>query len=352
MPSDKEKCESCGYWKRNLYDYETKLKKQKRICSNCLMYHILYDDISDMKNEEELDIFARLNSFYSYKSHQKEQNFFRIIVNYMWQQENPDISQIKQMWNNHYTAKNDLVEDYIKRFQDIGILGEIEEDEEGHEIAEWGEKMKLFIHKFSEARIRNEIDSWFYDISNIIKSIESIVGITTELDRPTFDKNRNKLMKLFMRDCCDKDGQIKKECKLERPVTKGGFMCKYHDKEGNKCGMTYDTLKEIWEHLDKHGISKVDKDTYIERKTEFVGVFLSSNNFASQGLKKTYTSWPIAMNELYKRQDFFIELGRNEETGKFEWVIDASLARAMEKAWIKTKEIIKEKKKEKKKLKE
>ncbi|MHA1230953.1 MAG: hypothetical protein ACTSPQ_09935 [Candidatus Helarchaeota archaeon] len=344
---DKVKCESCGYWKRRLYDYKTKLGKEKKICQNCLMYHILYDDISDMKDESDLDVFARLNSFYSYKSNQKEQFFFRILVNYLWQLTNPNLTDIKKLWNRHYKSSKDPVEDYIKRFQEIGIIGEIKKTDDGIEIAEWGSKLNMLIHKFKEARIRNDVNSWYYNIGNIIKSAETLVGMSTELDRPTFDKNRNAIMKMFMQDCCDKDGNIKPECKLERPLIKGGFICNYYDENGNKCGMTYDSLPDIWNHLDEHDIPKEDKELYIERKKEFVGVFLSSDDFTIQGEKKTYTNWPNVINELYKSQDFFIELGKNERTNKYEWVIASNVAQAMEKAWKKTKEIIKEKKLEK-----
>ena len=65
-----------------------------------------------------------------------------------------------------------------------------------------------------------------------------------------------------------------------------------------------------------------------------------------QGYKKTYKSWQHAIIALIKSQDFFIELGVNPNTGKNEWVIDANVAIAMEKAIRKTKAKFKELKKE------
>jgi hypothetical protein len=337
-----EKCDSCGWQKRRLYDFKTKFGKQKRICQNCLMYHILFDDISEFNDIKQLDVFARLNSFYSYKSHQKEQNLFRLLLRYLWNIENPNITQIKEQWNRNYKSKKDPIEEYITRFQEIGILGDIIKNEDNIEIADWGSKIHLLIDKFVDAKERNDIDSWYYNIANIIKSAESLVGMSTELDRPTFDKSRNKIMKLFSKHCCDSDGKILEEFKKKVPLKKGGFECNYYDKDGNQCGMLFDELKDVLIHLDTHNVPKERKEDYVKRNEKYVGVWLRSEDMANQSDRVSYTNWQHAINRILKDQDFVIDLGRNE------WLIEAGVADAMEKALIKTKDLIKEKVKEKK----
>ena len=339
-----KKCESCGGQKRRLYEYQTKFGKEKRICQNCLMYHFLFDDISEFNDVEQLDVFARLNSFYSYKSHQKEQTFFRLLLRYLWNRENPNISEIKELWGRHYKSTTDPIEGYIKRFQEIGILGRIIENEDGIEIAEdWGPKLSLLINKFVDAKERNEIDSWYYNIGNIIKSAESLVGMSTELDRPTFDKSRNKIMKLFMKHCCDNDGKIKEEFKKKIPLEKGGYECNYYDENGIRCGTVFDSLEDVLSHLSVHEIPKERKEEFIKRNERYVGVLLRSEEMANQSEKVSYTNWQNAINRILKDQDFVIDLDKNE------WLIEAGVADAMEKALIKTKEFIKEKVKEKEK---
>ncbi len=338
-----EKCESCGMQKRRLLEYKTKLGNEKKICENCQMIHLLFDDISEFKDENDADVFARLNAFYSYKANQKAQNLFKLLLRYLWNIEPIDLTEIKKLWNRHY---KDPLEPHIKRFQEIGIIGEIE-NQKGTEIAKWGNKMNVLIHKFTDARTREDIDSWYYNIANVIKSAESLVGLSTELDRPTFDKNRNAIMKIFMKECCDKDGNILESCKKRKTLSIGGFVCKFVDDEGEACKLEYDTLEDALIHLNDHSIPKEKKEEYIERLEEFVGVWLSSDEIAKQSDKVSYRNWQHAINALVKAQDFFIELGINPESGKMEFLIDSGVAEAMEKALIKTKEKIKEKAKEK-----
>lgn len=338
-----EKCASCGMQKRRLLEYKTKYGKEKKICENCQMIHFLFDEISEFKDEKDADVFARLNAFYSYKANQKEQNLFKLLLRYLWNRKPINITEIKNLWSRHY---KDPLEPYIERFQEIGIIGDVE-DQKGTEIAKWGDKMNVLIHQFTDARAREDIDSWYYDIANVIKSAESLVGLSTELDRPTFDKNRNAIMKLFMKQCCDKDGNIIESCKKRKALLIGGFVCKFVDKEGKVCNLEYDTLEDAFIHLNDHSIPKEKKEEYIERREEFVGVWLSSDEIAKQSDKVSYRNWQHVINALVKAQDFFIELGMNPHTGKWEFIIDAGVAEAMEKALIKTKDLIKEKVKEK-----
>ncbi|MHA1758018.1 MAG: hypothetical protein ACTSVV_14695 [Promethearchaeota archaeon] len=331
-----EKCESCGGQKRRVYEYSTKLGNKKKICQNCLMIHILFDDISEFSDEKQLDIFARLNSFYSYKSHQKEQNFYRLLLRFLWNKEKPDISIIKKLWKNHYKSEKDPIENYIRRFQDIGILGEINKDTNGNEIAEWGPKINLLLNKFVDARERNDIHSWYYDISNILKSAESLVGMSTDLDRPTFDRNLYRIMKLFTQYCCDKDGKILESCKKKVPLERGGYECNYFE-NGKQCGMLFDSLEEVLIHLNEHNVSKEMKEQYIKRNERYIGVWLRTRELTEQGDKITYKNWYNIMNKLLKDQDFIVDIGKDE------WLIEAGVADAMEKALIKTKDYIKEK---------
>jgi len=90
-------------------------------------------------------------------------------------------------------------------------------------------------------------------------------------------------------------------------------------------------------------VPKERKEEFIERREEFVGVWLSSDKITKQSDKISYTNWQHAINALIKAQDFFIELGSNPDTGKSGFLIDARVAEAMEKALIKTKSLIKEK---------
>lgn len=339
-----EKCKSCGMQKRRLIDYKTKFGKEKRLCENCLMFHILFDDISEFKDEKDVDVFARLNAFYSYKANQKEQNLFKLLLRYLWNIEPINLTQIKTLWKRHYKNKKDSIEIYIKRFQEIGIIGDVDPLlEDGTEIAHWGNRITFLINKFAEAKEREDIDSWYYNIANIVKGAETLVGLSTELDRPTFDKNRNAIMKMFMRKCCDKDGHILEACKKKKTLSVGGFVCKFIDKKGNQCSLEFDTLEDTFIHLNDHGIPKETKEEYIERRVEFVGVWLSSEDFAKQSDKISYKNWQHAVTALIKAQDFFIELGTNPNTGKFEWLIHSGVAEAMEKSLIKTKSLIKEK---------
>lgn len=335
-----EKCESCSMQKRVLFDYKTKFGKSKRICKNCLMYHIFFDDISEFKNAEQMDIFARLNAFYSYKSHQKEQNFFKLLLRYLWSIEDPNITKIKELWNRHYKTEKDKIENYIKRFQEIGILGEIKPNDDGIEIASWGPKINLLIQKWVDAKERNDIDSWYYNIANIIKSAETLVGMSTELDRTTFDKNRNAIMKMFSKHCCDKDGYILEEYKK---YTELGYRCRYVDDDGSPCNKEFDHREDVFIHLDEHNIAKERKEEFYEPINDYVGVWLRTKDMAEQSDKISYTNWQHAVNAILKAQDFVIDLGKNE------WLIEASVADAMEKALIKSKELIKEKEKVKEK---
>ncbi len=334
-----EKCASCGMQKRRLLEYKTKFGKEKKICENCQMIHFLFDDISEFKDEKDADVFARLNAFYSYKANQKEQNLFKLLLRYLWNIKPINMTEIKKLWNRHY---KDPLEPYIKRFQKIGIIGDVE-DQKGIEIAQWGDKMNVLISKFTDARAREEIESWYYNIANVIKSAESLVGLSTELDRPTFDKNRDTIMKFFKKQCCDRDGYILESCKKRKTLPIGGFVCKFVDEEGNACNLEYDTLEDALIHLNDHSIPKEKKEEYIERREEFIGVWLSSDEISKQSDKVSYRNWQHAINALVKAQDFFIELGINPDTGKMEFLIDAGVAEAMEKALIKTKEKIKEK---------
>ena len=75
--SDFKKCPICSKTKRKLYDYDG-----KELCEDCLMIKILYDDIIKFKNELDLDTFARLNSFYTYKGGAAHyRTFFQILMN-------------------------------------------------------------------------------------------------------------------------------------------------------------------------------------------------------------------------------------------------------------------------------
>lgn len=336
-----EKCESCGMQKRRLLEYKTKFGKEKRICENCLMIHILFDDICEFKDEKDADIFARLNAFYSYKANQKEQNLFKLLLRYLWNVKPINLTEITKLWERHY---RDPIDTYINRFQEIGIIGDINPPQEDEIIfAQWGDKMNVLISKFEDARVREDIDSWYYNIANVIKSAESLVGLSTELDRPTFDRNRNTIMKSFIKKCCNKDGNILEICKKYKTLTTGGFVCKFVNEKGNQCDLQFDTLEDAFNHLNDHDIPKESKEEYIERREEFVGVWLSSDEITKQSDKISYTNWQHAINALIKAQDFFIELGPNPNTGKFEWIIDARVADAMEKALVKTKSLIKEK---------
>jgi len=336
-----EKCESCGMQKRRLIEYKTKYGKEKRICENCLMTHILFDDICEFRDEKDADVFARLNAFYSYKANQKEQNLFKLLLRYLWNIEPINLTEVRKLWDRHY---RDPIEPYIKRFQEIGIIGDIDPPlEDGTEIAQWGDKMSLLIHKFTDAKEREDIDSWYYNIANVIKSAESLVGLSTELDRPTFDRNRNTIMKSFIRKCCDTDGNILETCKKYNTLPTNGFVCKFVNEKGNKCNLQFDTLEDVFIHLNDHDVPKERKEEFIERKEEFIGAWLSSDEITKQSDKISYTNWQHAINALIKAQDFFIELGSNPDTGKSGFLIDARVAEAMEKALIKTKSLIKEK---------
>jgi len=339
------KCEACGGQKRVLYEYKSRTNLAKNICENCLMIHILFDDISDFKDETDLDIFARLNAFYSYKANQKDQTLFRLLLRYLWQRQLPDITEVRKLWERHY---KDPLEDYLKRFQRIGILGNISktENQEGEEleIAEWGGKVDYMLHMWQDAKTRNDIHSWFYNIANIIKCAESLVGLSSELDRPTFDVNRNIIMKLFAKDCCNSEGIILDECKIYNTV---GYKCKFVDEEGNECGMEFDYIDDVINHLNDHEIPKEEKENYYEEKTEYIGVGLKAESLATVSDKVSYTNWQNAFNALIKSQDFFIGLGENPNDGETWWLIHPSVADAMEKALIKTKELVKEKRKEK-----
>ncbi|MEJ2248931.1 MAG: hypothetical protein P8Y70_18630 [Candidatus Lokiarchaeota archaeon] len=334
------KCDSCGWQKRKLYEYKTRFGKEKEICQNCLMYHVFFDNISEFRDQKDLDVFASLNSFYSYKSHQKEQNLFKLLLRYLWSIEEPNITKIKNLWKRHY--KSDSIDKYIKRFQKIGILGNVFTDN-GDEIAKWGEKINLLIDRFQDAKIRNDIDSWYYNIANIIKSAETLVGISTELDRPTFDKNRYKIMKLFAKSCCDSDGYILSENKKFETLNRGGFECNFTNEKGKRCGKVFDTLEDTFVHLDEHKIPKSEKEKYVKRNKNYVGVWLKTKKIAEQSDKLSYRNWHNIVDRLLKDQDFFIEINANE------WLIKANVADAMEKALIKTKELIKEKEKVKEK---
>ncbi len=336
-----EKCESCGMQKRRLIEYKTRYGKEKRICENCLMTHILFDDICEFKDEKDADVFARLNAFYSYKSNQKEQNLFKLLLRYLWDIKPINLTEVKKLWERHY---RDPIDTYIKRFQEIGIIGDINPPlEDGTEIAQWGEKMSFLISKFTDAKEREDIDSWFYNIANIIKSAESLVGLSTELDRPTFDRNRNAIMKSFIRKCCDTDGNILEICKKYNTLPTNGFVCNFVNEKGNKCNLQFDTLEDSFIHLNDHKIPKERKEEFIERREKFVSVWLNSDEITKQSDKISYTNWQHAIAALIKAQGFFIELGSHPDTGKSGFLIDAGVAEAMEKALIKTKNLIKEK---------
>lgn len=344
-----DKCFSCGH-KRRLVTYRTKWGKEKRLCENCLLVHYLFEDVSRFTSKKNYDVFARLNAFYSYKSQQKDQVLFKLFLRYLWQIENPNITAIKRKWKRHYKNKSDPIEKYIKRFQRIGILGDITKIEndkgEEDEIAVWGDRINDMLHQHTSARTTNDVDSWFYNIANIIKCAESLIGLSTELDRPTFDKNRDRIMKFFAKACCDKDGYLKDECK-KNSIEK--YRCTYKNEAGEECGQEWKDIDEIIDHLNEHGVSREDKEKYYEPVLKYKGVWFSSNDFTKQGDRLSYMNWQNAVDALIKGQDFFIDLGQNPNTGKREFIIHPDVADAMEKALIKTKLKIKELKKVKEK---
>jgi len=336
--SDYKKCPICGKTKRKLYEYNG-----KDLCEDCLMIKFLYDDIIQFRDESELDTFARLNSFYSYKGGaQHFRTFFQILMVDLWSLKTPDIERIRKIWDSHY--KKYSLNDMIKAFIDMEIFGPIKKDEEGKEYCEWGRKINYLITKWEKAQKEPDVNDWFYDISNIIKTAEAMIGMYDELERKTIDKNRWAIMKVFSKKCCDSEGKIKDETKIYDTPEKGGYICKFKLDNGTFCNLKKDYPEDIYVHLgNAHNVPKEDKEKYIERKIELVGIKVPLDILSESYSKKTYTSFPKLMSSLVKHKGFFTEIGNRG------WLVHPNVAFSMEKALIKTKEFIKEKLKVKEK---
>ena len=336
--ADYKKCPTCGSTKRKLYELQG-----KKFCEDCLMVKSLYDDINQFREESDLDTFARLNTFYSYKGGaQHFRTFFQMLMVDLWSIKTPDIERIRNVWDKHY--KKFTLDDMIKAFIDMKILGPLKKDEEGKEYCEWGKKIHHLIGKWELAQKDNRVDDWFYDISNVIKTAEAMIGMYDELERKTIDKNRWAIMKGFSKKCCDNDGKIKDDVKIFDVPKKGGFICKFTLEDGSICGLRKDFPEDLYIHLgEAHDVPKEDKEKYIEKKKELIGIKFPQEIINDKYSKLTYTSFPKVMSGLIKDKGFFSEIGTRG------WLIHPNVAFSIEKALIKTKEYIKEKVKEKEK---
>lgn len=333
-----QKCPSCGQTKRKLYEYNG-----ENLCEDCIVLKFLYDNIIQFKDEVDLDTFARLNSFYSYKGGAAHfRTFFQILMVDLWSLKTPDIERIRKIWDKRYKKYKLL--DMIKAFIDMEIVSPVKKDEEGNDYYEWGKKMNFLIAKWEKAQTNNDVDDWFYNLSNIIKTAEAMIGMYDELERNTADKNRWAIMKAFSKKCCDSEGKIKEELKVYDVPDKGGYTCKYKLNDGTDCNIKKDFREDLYIHLgEAHNIPKEDKEKYIDEYKIFIGVKMPSESLNEKYQKVSYINYPKLISTLVKDNSFFSEIGTRG------WIVHPNVANNLEKALVKTKQFIKEKTKEKEK---
>lgn len=336
--TDYKKCPTCGKTKRRLYEY-----KDQELCEDCLIVKILYDEIVKFEEEKDLDTFARLHSFYSYKGGAAHfRTFFQLIMVDLWSIKQPNIERIREIWDKRY--KKYSLNEMIRSFIEMEILSPAKMDEENNEYFEWGKKINYLIAKYENAQTNNDTANWFYDISNIIKTAEAMIGMYDEIERKTIDRNRWAIMKTFTKNCFDNQGNIKEDFKIYDVLEKGGYVCKFKMDNGTYCNIKKDFPEDLYIHLGEiHNVPKEEKEEFIEKREIFIGVKVPSNSINEKFEKVSYTSYPKLLSRLVTDKSFFSEIGKRG------WIVHPNVALTMEKALIKTKEYIKEKVKEKEK---
>lgn len=370
------KCQMCNNDRVRIAEVTFSNGQTKISCENCAFLYNVYILLTEPDNDfdSKLEIISKLAPFFNYKKGSKWSVIISGLFKYLYdERKNPIRSELKKLYSRHFSNFNDVKFDrIINKLQMMHLLGQYTQETDTYE---WGKFVIDVNSRFLTSLQTQNREEYFHQRGNVIKSLEAISGLINALfpedvsdpnsQSSPYDPYRVAIWKQIMLENTNQKGELKEECKQWQPKDPF-FHCTYQKKisdnsikfkeitfqdevisqeldDSEICNETFQSEEEIIQHLKQAHNCSSDFNEYIYRNKELAGILVEQNRLKKKIAKyKDPIPFSKILIELEKDRDL-VRGFANENM----YIFDPKTMIIFEKAFIKTKEIVKEKAKEK-----
>jgi len=330
------KCPGCNLRKRKLYSWFDKYANiNTELCEDCIFLREFEEELtSDLDNENNQRVLIDYEAF----GVQKQKIFpykwllYHILKAYLDRKEEIVYDDLIEEWG---YKNEDLDKDIIPKFIEWNIVTSPQiKNINNHEVKII--KFGSFLDNILKTHLNKTIETGkFESLGNILRLVEGRIGFGIETKTSFKDRVRQKLMKIALNNCYDRDtGEIKDEVKV---IDISEFRCKI-------CNEVSDFRYKIYKHIETAHpeIKKDEIDDKVIVVRELKGIKILREKIANLDELKTYgASWRVKLAELFKRESFFEDSDITREEPVM--VISAPWAEVIQKVNMKIKNRIKAK---------